>query len=63
MQDLTLHRLGVMCQAYAWWATAVGSGYHNAMSAKDKLATYMSGRDLADANKLAGEYWKKYVLK
>jgi len=37
---------GKVCQAYAWWATAVGSGYHNAMSAKDKLATYMSERDL-----------------
>ena len=48
-------------EAYAWWeASAYASTYSE--RAKDKLATYMSERDIAKAKKIAGEYWKKYVL-
>jgi TPR repeat protein len=49
-------------KAYAWWATAVEIGaaadaenwVSKATEAKDKLATYMSERDFAEARKLAG---------
>jgi TPR repeat protein len=68
------HKLGVVyakgqgvdhsdAKAYAWWDTAAENGHRKSASARDKLATYMSERDLAKAKNIAGEYWRKYVLK
>ena len=66
-QKAAQHKLGGMyakgqgvrqsdVKAYAWWATAAESGDSKAARAKDKLATYMSERDIAKAKKLAGDY-------
>ena len=49
-------------EAYAWWDVAAESGNSRAAEVKNTLVKYMSIQDLSDANKLAGEYWKKYVL-
>tara|TARA_A100001037_G_scaffold26007_1_gene21159 strand:+ start:1446 stop:2042 length:597 start_codon:yes stop_codon:yes gene_type:complete len=69
-----LHQPGVMyakgqgiaqsdVKAYVCWSAAAHRGYPKSQEARDTLATYMSERDLAKAKKLAGEYWKKYLLK
>lgn len=49
-------------EAYAWWTTAAENGHTDSLNLRNKLATFMSQRDLATAKKIAGDYWKKYVL-
>ena len=56
-------------EAYAWWSAAAETrGWYGndnqkkSEAARDTLAQFMSEGDLAKAKKLAGDYWKKYVL-
>ena len=50
--------------AYAWWNTAAElNSMTSGANRRDTLASFMTKKELAEARKLAGEYWKKYVLK
>ena len=49
-------------QAYAWLNIADAQGYQRAEKVKELVAESMTRKRIARAQKLAREYWEKYVL-
>ena len=49
-------------QAWAWFDIAAGQGDKNARENKKIIATSMVREGCARAQKVALEYWEKYVL-
>lgn len=49
-------------EAYAWLNVAAAQGNENAKDGKEIIAKYMIPVDLNAAQRLAREYWEKYVL-
>ena len=65
--------LGLMCdmgrgvpendvQAYAWYNIAAAQGHELGIGFKEIIAESMTREELARAQELSREYWKKYVL-
>ena len=49
-------------QAYAWFNIAAAQGFKQAEESKERVAKSMTRGEIARAQKLAREYWEKYVL-
>jgi len=49
-------------QAYAWWSIAATRGDENAKKNKGIIKKQMTREQIAEAQKLSSEYWKKYVV-
>lgn len=63
------HNLGVAydgaqdnVQAYAWFDVAATQGHTKSAELKDRVAERLTSEERARAQKMAGAYWKAYVL-
>ena len=50
-------------QAHAWYNTAYANGYSGKTITRDELAKLMTPEQIAEAQKLAREYFEKYKAK
>ena len=48
--------------AYAWFNIAAAQGVHRAEKARDALAEAMTAKQLAEAQDLSRNYWKRHVV-
>lgn len=66
---LAQHSLGIMCeaaqdgiQAYVWFDVAATQGHTKSAELRGRVAERLTSEERARAQKMAGDYWKLYVL-
>ena len=49
-------------KAYVWWSLAAAQGHEKAKRNKGIVKKKMTREQIAEAQKLSSEYWKKYIV-
>ena len=57
-----MYATGKGVTAYAWLNIAAAQGRSNANEGKELVAEYLTGSQIAKAQKLFREYWTRYVV-